>query len=794
MCYNKLSFSKVFLKSLLSISLLIVVFSNNLLAQQKYTISGHIKDERNGEILLGANVYVSELETGTVSNVYGFYSLTLEPGTYNLRYSYTGYTSQFISFELKNDSTINVDLKSSDVELQVVTITGEKVEENVTSLKMGVEKINISTIKSIPQFLGEVDVIRSIQLLPGVTTVGEGASGFNVRGGSGDQNLILLDEAPVYNSSHLFGFFSVFNPDAINNATLYKSGIPAKYGGRLSSVMDVRQKEGNTKKFGMEGGLGLLSSRLLLNGPLIKDRMSFIVSGRRSYADLFLFLSSDPEIKNNDAFFYDFNTKINYKIDDKNRLYLSGYFGKDVFNFSDQFSSNWGNSTASLRWNRILDQKLFSNLTAIYSDYSYALGIDEGTEAFRWTSHIINYNLKYDLTWYSDPKNTIDVGATVIFYRFKPGDVKAIGDQSIFNDFKLQNEYALEPAVYIQHEWKSNDNFSLSYGLRYSWFNNLGAADVFLYQDNIIDDKENIVDTISYASGDVIKSYDGLEPRILANYRLSDVSSLKASYTRTKQYIHLVSNTTSATPIDVWAPSGKYIKPAAADHLSLGYYRNFDSNTLESSVEVYYKKFTNLLDYKDGAQLLFNEALETELLKGKGRAYGLEFSLRKKVGLYSGWFGYTLSKSERWVDGINKNDWYGANYDKTHEFSLAIIYSLSDNWEISTTMQYMSGRPITYPDGKYEFEGIIIPHYGNRNGARTPAYHRMDIAASNSPKKNKDRKYKTKWTFAIYNLYGRKNPYSIFFRQNEDNPTITEGVRLSVIGSIIPSVTYNFSF
>ncbi|NNC85286.1 MAG: TonB-dependent receptor [Bacteroidia bacterium] len=785
--------SKIFVHFL--IGFFIFLFScSSLKAQEKYTISGYIKDAQNGEILLGSNVYVSEIQNGAVSNVYGFYSITLEAGEYNIRYSYTGYNSKSIKLILKNDTTVNLELGSSNVELNAINITGEKEHENVTSLQMGVEKIDIMTIKSIPQFLGEVDVVRSIQMLPGVTTVGEGASGFNVRGGSGDQNLILLDEAPVYNSSHLFGFFSVFNPDAINNATLYKSGIPAKYGGRLSSVMDVRQKDGNIKKFEMEGGLGLLSSRLLLQGPIVKDKMSFIVSGRRSYADLFLFLSSDPEIRENTAYFYDFNSKVNYKLDENNKLFLSGYFGKDIFNFSDQFLSNWGNSTASLRWNHIFDKKLFSNLTAIYSNYSYALGIPEGTDAFEWTSNIINYNLKYDLTFYPNPKSTVDAGVSSIVYRFKPGRVKGLGDETIFNDFELQHEHAVEPAIYVQHDWKASTNFSLSYGLRYSFFNNVGKGEVFKYANDITDDKENIIDTVQYSSSEIIKSYDGIEPRILANYKLNDLSSLKASYNRTKQYIHLVSNTTSATPVDVWAPSGEYIKPATADHYSLGYYRNFDSNTIESSIEVYYKEFTDLLDYKDGAQLLFNEALETELLTGKGRAYGMEFSLRRKVGLFYGWFGYTLSKSERQVTGINSDNWYDANYDKSHEVSLALIYTYSDNWEFSSTIQYMSGRPITYPDSKYEFEGIIIPNYGNRNGARTPSYHRLDLAATNNPKKNKDRRYKTKWTFAIYNLYARKNPYSIFFRQSEDNPTLTEAVQLAVIGTAIPSVTFNFSF
>ncbi len=770
--------------------------------EAKYTLSGYIRDSRTGEELIGATVYVNELRSGTATNLYGYYTLSLPEGEYSITYNYLGYSAQVLNISLTTNTTRNIELDPDELLLQTVEITSEVANRNVSSLETGVNRMDAKKIQSIPQFMGEVDIIRSIQLLPGVTTVGEGATGFNVRGGNIDQNLILLDEAVMFNSSHLFGFFSVFNADAIKDLSLFRGGIPAKYGGRLSSVLDVRQKEGNSKEFGGVAGIGLISSRLMLEGPIARDKASFMVAGRRSYGDLFAPIFN-PDLRGNQLFFYDLNAKINYTINDNNRLFLSAYTGADRFKFGDQFASSWGNTTATLRWNHLFSPRMFSNFTAVYSDYTYSLGVPTGSQAFNWDAGIQNWDLKADFSYIPSTKHNIEYGVQSIFYTFSPGLARGVGDDSFLSEFRVQNEYATELAAYVSNKHTVSERLSLQYGLRYSHFLNVGPREVFLYENDLPTDIDAIVGSRQYSSGEVIAQFGGLEPRLSANYTFNPRSSLKGSYNRMRQYIHLVSNTTAATPLDIWTPSGKYVEPAIADQVSLGYYRNFNENMYEASVEVYYKDYQNLLDYKDNAQLLLNQSIETELLQGIGRAYGLEFQLQKVKGRFTGWFSYTLARSEVKVEGINRNEWYPSNWDKTHDFSVVGNYRLNDKWQFGGTMVYMTGRPITYPDGRFVFEGIVVPVYNNRNGARTPDYHRLDLSATLIPQKtkakvlffiNRPAKWESSWTFSLYNVYARRNPYSIFFRQNSDNPQVTEAFQLSIFGSIIPGVTYNLKF
>lgn len=780
-----------------------IALTGSTFAQEKYTISGYVKDQSTGEDLIGATVAIKELGTGTTTNLYGFYSITLPKGTYTVVISFIGYKSITKTVELTKNIKSNIEIGTNQEVLQEVVISAEKEDQNVKEVQMSVEKLSMETIQKIPQLLGETDVIKSIQLRPGVTSVGEGASGFNVRGGNVDQNLILLDEAPVYNSSHLFGFFSVFNPDAIKDAQLYKGGIPARYGGRLSSVMDVRQREGNSKKFGGQGGIGLLFSRLTLEGPIKKDKISFLVSGRRSYADLFLKLNK--QYKENSAYFYDLNTKINWNINEKNRVFLSGYFGRDVFKFGSQFQMNWGNFTLSTRWNHLVNEKLFSNVTLIYSNYSYNLGVPSGAQAFDWNSKIINYNAKADFTYYLNPSNTVEFGVNAIYYNFHPGTAEGKGSKSIFNKLEVPQERAIEPAIYVSNE-QSIGRFTLKYGLRYSHFYNIGKFDLYKYKYGVPTVKKDIVDTVHYKAGEVIADYGGFEPRLAVNYLIDDASSIKASYQRTRQYLHLVSNTTSATPIDVWKPAGKYVKPSTSDQYALGYFRNFKNNTYEFSSEVYYKDMQNLLDYRNGAQLLLNNNVETEFLSGKGRAYGLELMVKKSKGKFTGWIAYTLSRAEAKVEGfqvgdynnaesgINNGNWYSTNWDKTHDLSVVGNYTINEKWEASANFIFASGRPASYPDGAFMFDGKSLPVYRNRNEFRTMPTHRLDVSVTFTPSGNKNRKWQSSFVFGVYNLYGRKNPYSVYTRIKENNPTQMEAVKLSIVGIPVPAVTYNFKF
>ncbi|MDN4166714.1 TonB-dependent receptor [Cytophagales bacterium LB-30] len=780
------------MKKLYLMLLLLIGTGASLLAQQKFTINGHIRDKANGEGMIGATIYIPEISSGATTNVYGFYSITLPAGDYTLVFRSLGYVTLEQKISLNGNTKLEIELEEEKSTLEEVVVTGERVDANVKSMEMSVNKLEMKTIQRMPALLGEVDVIRSIQLLPGVSTVGEGASGFNVRGGGVDQNLILLDESPVYNSSHLFGFFSVFNPDAVKDVKLIKGGIPAQYGGRLSSLLDVRMKDGNSKELSGTGGVGTVSSRLSVEAPIIKDKSSFILAGRRSYADLFLKLSPDENLRENAAYFYDLSAKVNYKLNDRNTFYLSGYFGKDVFKFADLFKMSWGNYTSTIRWNHLFSERLFANFTGIYSNYDYLLGSNLSSQGFEWKSNIINWSPKVDLAYYLNTNNTLTFGASAIFYTFKPGDISVTSD-SFFNAYQAPWQYGREYAAYVDNEQKIGTRLSLQYGLRVSAFDYQGPRTVYDYV-GVTGQRKRPVNPRTFEKGESIAFYPNVEPRISANIATDNNSSIKASYNRMVQYIHLISNTTAASPLDIWQPSTNNIKPERADQWVLGYFRNFQDNRFETSVEGYYKTMSNQIDYINGAQLLLNDSLEGDLLYGKGRSYGLEFFAKKNTGALTGWISYTLSRSERQIEGINQGNWYRAKYDKTHNLSVVGIYELNERWSFSGNFTYSTGVVTTFPNARWEYEGITIPYNTNdvRNNFRVPAYHRLDLAATlqNKPRKNWD----SNWVFSIYNVYARKNAYSIYFRQNADNPTNTEAVRLAILGIFVPAVTYNFNF
>jgi len=775
--------------------------SNYFNAQtKKFTLSGTVTEAVSDETLIGVNILIPSLNTGTITNEYGFYSISIEEGTYEFVFSSLGFEEITKTIDLNQNTRLNIALNESTESLKEVVIKQDVERLNIRKPQMSVNALSINTIKKIPVVLGETDVIKSMLLLPGVTSAGEGASGFNVRGGGADQNLILLDEATLYNSSHLFGFFSVFNPDAIKDLKLYKGGIPARYGGRISSVLDIYQKDGNRNEYKATGGIGLVASRLLVEGPIVKEKGSFLLGGRSSYAHLFLPLFDNDNV----AYFYDLNTKLSYKLNDNNNLYLSGYFGRDVFEISDSFSNTFGNTTLNLRWNHLFSENLFSNLSAIYSDYYYGLTLS--FVGFNFDSGIRNFNLKYDFKHYISDGFQLNYGLNSIYYKFNPGEINPTSETSGINPQKLDDKYAFENAAYLDAEIQLTDKIAVQAGLRFSTFNRLGQTGFLTYEnDNPILFNENLniyekatpLDTLTISRGKTIASFANLEPRFSIAYELNEKSSIKASYNRTAQYIHLISNTTSPTPFDVYAPSGKYIEPQLADQIAAGYFRNFDEYSLE--VEGFYKKVKNRLDYVDDANLIANNAIEQVLLSGEARAYGLEVLFRKNTGKLQGWIAYTLSKSEQRTPGrtpqeigINNGDWYNAAWDKTHDISITGSYELNPKWTFGANFIFQTGQPATFPNGQYEYNGIVVPTFEARNSSRLQAFHHLDVSATLTPSKNKNRKWQGEWVFSIYNVYNRMNAASVSFRENTDIGR-NEAVKLSIFG-IIPAVTYNFKF
>ncbi len=779
---------------------------SGVFAQDKATLSGYVRDAADGEALIGASVYVRSISAGTVTNVYGFYSLTLPAGTYDVEISYVGYVRSEKTVSLSQNQRLDAELVSQQQQLQEVVVIAPSDLSPVQSVEMSVNKVDMNTIVRMPAFLGEVDVIRSIQQLPGVATVGEGASGFNVRGGNVGQNLILLDEASVYNASHMLGFFSVFNPDAVKDVKLYKGAIPAQFGGRISSLLDVRMKEGNAKEFEVNGGIGTVFSRLAAEGPLLKNRGSFIVAGRRSYIDILARPFVDVLREGARLNFYDLTGKLNYNINDRNRVFLSGYSGRDIFFFDKQQGFSWGNNTATLRWNSILNDRLFANFSAIYSKYDYNLQFGEDNlDYFRWQSSISNYTVKPAFSYFINANNEVTFGGEANYYTFEPANAKGASNGETV-DVSLEKKYNLEAAVYVGNNLRITNRFSVEYGMRYSYFWGFGPGSQYRYNDTVPGVRRTPVEELRYSEGEVLASYGNWEPRLALNLQLNSVSSLKASYMRLAQYLHLISNTTASNPLDVWTPTSINIKPEVGQQVALGYFRSLGKNrSYEFSVETYYRTAANQIDYIDGADLLINEFLEGDLLSGEGRAYGMELYLQKKQGRFTGWLAYTLSRSELKVVGINKGNWYPARYDQLHNLKATGFYELTKRWSLSANFTVLSGTPTTFPTSRYVIQGILIPYNadGTRNNVRIPVFHRLDISARlegrNTKRNGRVRKNADYWMFGLYNVYARKNPFSIYFAQEDGRypsgtPVPSQARQLSVIGTIVPAISYNFHF
>ncbi len=772
-------------KFLLFIFFLLTTYTS--FAQKKLTISGTIKDEATGEQLIGATIRIKEIpQSGTTTNSYGFYSISAPQGEYTLLFSYIGNETVVRQVSLHKSQSLNISLPTKSSLKEVVVSANKPNNDQVLSPQMGLEKLNMAQINNVPVLLGERDILKTITLLPGVKSAGEGNTGFYVRGGASDQNLILLDEATVYNASHLFGFFSTFNSDAIKDVSIFKGGMPAEYGGRLSSVLDIKMNEGNNKDYTVQGGLGLISSRIKVEGPLVKDKGSFMVSARRTYIDVFLRASSDTTLKGSSLYFYDINAKANYHFDDKNVLYLSGYFGKDVLGLKDQFGTDWGNSTGTIRFNHLFNNRLFSNTSLIFSNYNYTIQSLSSNDNFKVRSQITDVNLKEDLQYSMGNSHKLKFGLNILHHSISPGDITTTATSS-FNSKSTEKRYGFENAAYVSDEWKANDKLTLLYGIRLSSFYLLGPGTFKTY-----DAAGNALISDVYASGKNVKNYFNLEPRFSASYALNDENSIKASYNRNTQNIHLLSNSTSSTPTDLYVMSSNNIKPEIADQVSTGYFKNFKENTYEFSAEVYYKWLQNQIDYKDGAQLVVNQDVESQLVYGSGRAYGLELFLKKKYGRFNGWIGYTLSRTERRFDAINNGNYFPARQDRTHDVSVVGIYQLNKRWTFSSTFIYGTGNAVTYPTGKYNIGGLTTFSYSERNGYRQPSTNRLDIGATLEGKEHK--KYHSSFTFGIYNVYAHRDPYIITFRNSKTVPNTTEAVETSIFATRIPSVTWNFKF
>ena len=778
--------------------LVIFLFSLNINSQNNFTFSGYVLDSQTNELVIGASVIIDELNIGTITNSYGFFSITVKEGDYSVKTQNLGYKDDLQIISLNKNIILNIYLTEEVESLDEVIVIENTEDIDIELPVLSLNIISGKTIRQTPVVFGESDILKTIQLLPGVSSAGEGASGFNVRGGAADQNLILFDEAIIYNSSHLFGLFSVFNSDAIKEVKLYKGGIPSSYGGRLSSVLDVYQKDGNNQNFSMNGGIGAISSRLLVEGPIQKNQSSFLVASRGTYAHLFLKLTDIENI----AYFYDLNTKSNFVIDNKNKIFLSGYFGRDLFKLDGTFMNTYGNSTLNLRWNHLINEKTFSNTSLIFSDYYYGLQLD--FVGFDWKSGIKNLNFKFDLKNYYSNIFQFNYGLNVIYYDFNPGTIGPLTPDSGFNFSRLNKKYAFENSTYFDVIHKINSQLSMRYGIRLNQFLRLRqnglqqyANDDPLYYDNDL----KIYDPATPLAGNfdnnssVFKTYNNIEPRINISYSFNN-QSIKASYNRLNQYLHLISNTSSPTPLDIWVPSGPYIKPQKLDQYALGYYKRIKNIKIET--EIFYKKIKNRLDYIDGADLVANDNIETVILPGKSRAYGFEILLKKSEGRHKFMVAYTLSKSEQKTpgrnsleDGINFSNWYNTPYDKPHDFSINSEYILSKKLKIVGNFIYQTGQPTNYPNSQYTYMNLNVPNYGKRNSQRLPNYHRMDINLTLTPEK-KNKKIESSWVFGIYNLYDRDNASSIIFRRN--NETLkNEAVQISIFG-IVPSVTYNFKF
>jgi hypothetical protein len=749
------------------------------IAQDKVVLNGTIRDIQSGESIIRATIRIQELPNlGVFSNEYGFYSISLSKGKYTLLVSQLGYDLFSQKIQLDSSRVLNIQLSALN-QLKEVVVESSRKNNNLTKAQMGTETLNMAAISKVPVIFGEKDILKTLQLLPGVKSAGEGNSGFYVRGGAADQNLILLDEAPVYNASHLLGFFSTFNSDAIKDATLIKGNGPAMYGGRLSSVLDVKMKEGNNKERVVNGGLGLISSRISIEGPIQNDKSSFILSGRRTYADMFL--KATEKFKDNILYFYDLNMKANYTINEKNKIYLSGYFGKDELGLGDAFGIDWGNKTGTIRWNKILSNRLFLNTSVIYSDYNYNVKLKNGETNFNINSNIKDLNIKQDYTFYANPKNNLKFGFNTILHTITPSTFSG----TVNNSIKKIGRNGLENAAYLSNNYKPNTALSVDYGIRLSAYTLMGGDAYNIYNNNILESTKNL------DKSDFGKTYINLEPRLTLNYRITDQTSLKAGYARNVQHLHLLSNSTSSSPSDQWIGNSYNIQPEMADQFSIGHVQLFKQNIYEMSTELYYKSLQNQLDYKDGAEINTLADVESALLYGVGRAYGIEWLLKKREGIFTGWISYTLSKTERKIEGINQNNWYNAKQDRTHDISLVGIYALNSRWSISSVFVYNTGDAVTFPTGKYMLQGQTIYQYASRNANRMPANHRLDISVTYDKKKKK--RIQESWNFSVYNVYGRENAYRITFQDDPKNLSRTQIIQTSLF-RWVPSITYQFKF
>jgi hypothetical protein len=754
--------------------------------QAKVTISGYVSDIDNGEMLAGVTIFENNLKAGTSTNAYGFYSITIPSGDYFLQFSYIGYETLTRKGNTGNDIRLDISIAKFETRLGEVVVEGKRTDENVRSTETNLVRLDIKTIRMVPSLLGEVDLIKVLQLLPGVQPTSEGATGFSVRGGNSDQNLIILDEATVYNASHLMGFFSVFNNDAVKNVTLYKGDVPAAYGGRLSSLLEVQMKDGNSKKISFSGSVGTISSKLTVEGPLKKDRTTFLVAGRRTYADLFLPLASDPNVRDNKLYFYDLNIKFSHILNEKNRLYLSGYSGRDIFK-NDFSSIGFGNQTATLRWNHLFSQKLFFNLSMIYSRYNYEIGTpEEEPTSFVWNSSLYDYSARFDFTHYLSGNHKLRYGAATMLHEFFPGSVHGVGNNSLYNDFILPYQYAFEHSLYITDDYKVTGNFNVKYGLRLALFQNMGPATIYTY-----DNEYKPVDSTVYRKNKIFNTYAALEPRIAFTYVLNDISSVKGSYSHMAQFISLAQNSTAGTPLDIWFPATPNVKPQLCDQFSVGYFRNFKQNMYEVSEEVYYKIFTDLIDFRDHAQLFLNPYLEGELRIGRGYSYGVETLVRKDEGRLTGWISYTWSRAFRVVPEINNGYRYSSPYDKPHSVNIVTNYEISRRISASATWIYATGLPVTFPTGRAVVGNAIIPIYSSRNAYRMPDYHRLDLSVTFKGKPEK--KWQQELNISVYNVYNRHNAWSINFVRDKTDPDVTYAEK-TYLFSIIPALTYNVKF
>lgn len=769
-----------------------VVFS--VAAQERVTLNGYLKDSLTGETLIGANLQVVGQGKGVQSNQYGFYSISLEKGMYRLMVSFIGYQTAELTIDLKKDIQQNILLLPNTAVINNVTVIARKRENNVKTAQMGKIELSMNTAKALPAFLGEVDPLKTLQLLPGVRNAGEGNAGFYVRGGGPDQNLILLDDAVVYNTGHLFGFFSIFNADAIKNVTLIKGGMPAQYGGRLSSVVDVAMKEGNNNKTQIDAGIGLIASRFSIQGPLKKNKASYILSARRTYVDLLAkpFISKESEFYGSGYYFYDLNAKMNYRFSEKDVLYLSGYFGRDKFAFNNtqrSFSTRipWGNSTATLRWNHVFNKKLFANTTAVYNDYKFELAGRQNDFNINLSSGIRDLNLKTDFDFYPVPEHKLKFGVQYTHHSFLPNIVSGSQDSVIFEPNNASRKLANEYAVYIQDDWELSDKIKVNAGLRYSVFQQIGR---YTFYDRDADG--NKLDSVVYGRGQTVKAYGGFEPRLTIRYALSELSSFKAAVTRNIQYIHLVTNAGTTLPTDLWVPSTIRVRPQTGWQYAAGYFKNFNNGMFETSLEVYYKTMNNQIEYKEGYTPSLKDP-EEEFVFGKGWSYGAELFINKVRGRFTGWIGYTLSWTWRRFKDLNDGLKYPSRYDRRHDMSIVGTYELSKKWKVSSVFVYGTGNATSLPERFYFVGGVLTQEYSRINAYRMKPYHRMDLSFTYTPFPKKVRKYTSSWVFSLYNAYSRLNPYFIYFDQEgqASNGDLRVTARQVSLFPVIPAVTWN---